>query len=360
MAQSNVVGRTAHVRREGSCTGFFFFHVAHVLGPSGVSMILSSSESVIAFSRSNIIVGPTTITPAYAHPDCHNALFLTLGAPSEWCSSVHQSADMCGRRRARSVLSVYSAAIALASSLPVSKGRNRRKTYRRHKRQARSSARHQISFFEIVVWLTCAVTATYVVLQNIEWPERNETPKRSRQLTMDEARKFNAAVPFAAGSLRPTKRFVFHGSPAAKLQATECLATAALYEAGRDTRGQRTVIQVVLNRVRHRGFPRTVCGVVYQGSSRRTGCQFTFTCDGSFERRRTRAGWVEARKAAKRALMSERPPITTRIGLFLTGVGRSPRSLKWKPTYSIDSDVCPRLAVQLRARSPPALPVSSL
>jgi spore germination cell wall hydrolase CwlJ-like protein len=152
------------------------------------------------------------------------------------------------------------------------------------------------------VWLTCAVIVTYAVLHNIGWSERNEAPKQPRQLTMDEARELNAAVPFAAGSIRPAKRFIFRGSPAAKLQATECLATAALYEAGRDTRGQRAVIQVVLNRVRHPGFPSTVCGVVYQGSSRRTGCQFTFTCDGSFERRRTRAGWADARKAAKRAL----------------------------------------------------------
>ena len=152
------------------------------------------------------------------------------------------------------------------------------------------------------MWLTCAVTVTYALLQNIEWPVRSEASKRSRQLTMDEARELNAAVPFVASPLKPAKPFVFHGSPAAKLQATECLATAALYEAGRDRSGQRAVIQVVLNRVRHAGFPKTVCGVVYQGSSRRTGCQFTFTCDGSFERRRTRAGWVEARKAAKRAL----------------------------------------------------------
>jgi spore germination cell wall hydrolase CwlJ-like protein len=199
-------------------------------------------------------------------------------------------------------ISACSASIALANSLPVSRGRNRRKTYRRHKRQVRPRARHRISFLEIVAWLTCAVIATTIVLHNIEWPGRNETPKRSRQLTMDEAREYNAAVPFAAGPLKPAKRYVFHGSPAAKLQATECLATAALYEAGRDRSGQRAVIQVVLNRVRHPGFPKTVCGVVYQGSSRRTGCQFTFTCDGSFERRRARAGWVEARKAAKRAV----------------------------------------------------------
>jgi spore germination cell wall hydrolase CwlJ-like protein len=66
--------------------------------------------------------------------------------------------------------------------------------------------------------------------------------------------------------------------------------------------GKERSSSVVLNRVRRRGFPKTVCGVVYQGSSRRTGCQFTFTCDGSFERRRARAGWVQARKAARRAL----------------------------------------------------------
>lgn len=202
----------------------------------------------------------------------------------------------------RAAISFCSASIALASSLPVSGERSRRKTYRRHKRQVRPRARHRISFLEIVVWLTCAATATYALRQNIEWPGRNETPRRSRQLTMDEAREYNASVPFVAGSLQLAKPFVFHGSPAAKLQATECLATAALYEAGTDERGQRAVIQVVLNRVRHPGFPRTVCGVVYQGSSRRTGCQFTFTCDGSFQRRRARAGWVQARKAAKRAL----------------------------------------------------------
>ena len=144
--------------------------------------------------------------------------------------------------------------------------------------------------------------AAYVLVRNIAGPMRNETSERSRHLGMDEAREFNAAIPFVSGPLKPAKRYMFHGSPAAKLQATECLATAALYEAGRDERGQRAVIQVVLNRVRHPQFPNTVCGVVYQGSSRRTGCQFTFTCDGSFQRRRASAGWGRARKAAKRAL----------------------------------------------------------
>src|SRR3546814_3395234 len=38
--------------------------------------------------------------------------------------------------------------------------------------------------------------------------------------------------------------------------------------------------------VRNPAFPNSVCGTVYEGSSRSTGCQFTFTCDGSLTARR--------------------------------------------------------------------------
>ena len=83
--------------------------------------------------------------------------------------------------------------------------------------------------------------------------------------------------------------------------ALDCLATAISYEAGREpVIGQEAVAQVILNRARHRAFPKTVCGVVYQGSSRRTGCQFTFTCDGSLMRRRSPASLLAARTVAAR------------------------------------------------------------
>jgi hypothetical protein len=58
----------------------------------------------------------------------------------------------------------------------------------------------------------------------------------------------------------------------------------------------------VLNRVRHPAFPGSVCGVVYQGSTRVTGCQFTFTCDGSLGRRPDPAGWARAMAVAEAAL----------------------------------------------------------
>ena len=83
----------------------------------------------------------------------------------------------------------------------------------------------------------------------------------------------------------------------------ECLTQAAYYEArgeGRD--GMAAVAQVVLNRARHSAFPSSVCGVVFQGAGRRTGCQFSFTCDGSMRGPVNGAAWGRARDVASRAL----------------------------------------------------------
>lgn len=118
---------------------------------------------------------------------------------------------------------------------------------------------------------------------------------------MDEAREANAAIPFVAGQGRASA-FRFRGTLAAREQAVQCLAEAAVYEAGDDEGGQKAVMQVVLNRVSRPGYPKTVCGVVFQGASRPTGCQFSFACDGSQTRRPEQAGWLEARAAARRAL----------------------------------------------------------
>lgn len=86
-------------------------------------------------------------------------------------------------------------------------------------------------------------------------------------------------------------------------QAIACLAAAGWYEAGNDPEGQRSVMQVVLNRLRHPSFPKSVCGVVFQGSERTTGCQFSFTCDGSMQKRFPSASdWNRARALGRSAL----------------------------------------------------------
>lgn len=116
-----------------------------------------------------------------------------------------------------------------------------------------------------------------------------------------EAIVVNAKRPFD-GRLEAIAPFRFGGADTARARAVDCLAAAAWYEAGDDPRGERAVIQVVLNRARHPSYPKTVCGVVFEGSERRTGCQFTFTCDGALARIPSPAAWQRARQLAEAAL----------------------------------------------------------
>jgi spore germination cell wall hydrolase CwlJ-like protein len=84
--------------------------------------------------------------------------------------------------------------------------------------------------------------------------------------------------------------------------ALDCLTDAVYYEArGESDRGQAAVAQVVLNRVRRNGFPKSVCGVVFQGASEHA-CQFSFACDGAMRQDREPAAWRRARGVAQRAL----------------------------------------------------------
>jgi hypothetical protein len=115
-----------------------------------------------------------------------------------------------------------------------------------------------------------------------------------------------ASVVFAApahaggGSAEP---FVASRNPATFDRSLQCLTEAIYYEArNQSDDGQRAVAQVVLNRVRHPAYPNTVCGVVYQGSERTTGCQFSFTCTGVMGPIMDGAAWDRAQRIAAAAL----------------------------------------------------------
>ncbi|WP_284053071.1 cell wall hydrolase [Stakelama marina] len=127
-------------------------------------------------------------------------------------------------------------------------------------------------------------------------------PFRIRDLDPDQAREYNASIPFVSGALQTARAFNWSSGSEDRERALDCLATAVLYEAGDDTTGEKAVAQVVLNRVRHPAFPDTVCGVVFQGAERNSGCQFTFTCDGSLARTYSSPAWDRARTVARLAL----------------------------------------------------------
>jgi spore germination cell wall hydrolase CwlJ-like protein len=94
----------------------------------------------------------------------------------------------------------------------------------------------------------------------------------------------------------------------------DCLADAVYYEArGETPAGQAAVAQVVLNRVRHPAFPKSVCAVVFQGARDGSGCQFSFACDGSMDRGREPTAWRRSREVAAHALS----------GFVMPGVGNA-------------------------------------
>jgi len=90
-----------------------------------------------------------------------------------------------------------------------------------------------------------------------------------------------------------------------------CLSQAIYFEArGESQRGQIAVAEVIMNRVRSGYYPNSICGVVYQGSHRATGCQFTFTCDGSLNRTPRGRAWDRAQRVATAVMSGYTRPVT--------------------------------------------------
>jgi spore germination cell wall hydrolase CwlJ-like protein len=112
----------------------------------------------------------------------------------------------------------------------------------------------------------------------------------------------------------------------------DCLADAVYYEArGETPAGQAAVAQVVLNRVRHPAFPKSVCAVVFQGAHDGSGCQFSFACDGSMNRGREPTAWRRAREVAAHALAGfVMPSVGNATHFHVAGIdpGWGPRLLR--------------------------------
>lgn len=129
-------------------------------------------------------------------------------------------------------------------------------------------------------------------------------PRALEALSPEEAIAANAARPPSTAPNPAARPLSIPLTDLASFdRSIDCMTAAIYYEAASETvDGQRAVAQVVLNRLRHRLYPHTVCGVVFQGAERATGCQFSFTCDGSLTRVPSLAGWTRARNIALQAL----------------------------------------------------------
>lgn len=91
----------------------------------------------------------------------------------------------------------------------------------------------------------------------------------------------------------------------------QCLSEAVFYEArSESSSGQLAVAEVVANRVRDHRYPNSICEVVYQGATRTTGCQFTFTCDGAMALRPRGERWEKAQAVAAQVMLDLHEPRT--------------------------------------------------
>jgi spore germination cell wall hydrolase CwlJ-like protein len=110
-------------------------------------------------------------------------------------------------------------------------------------------------------------------------------------------------------SLSPDQpQTLFGGLTEDEFRARElrCMATAIYFEARDEpVKGQIAVAQVIMNRIRSPFYPKTVCGVVYQGERNRHGCQFSFTCTGKTNSVKEKPEWATAVKLAKQVIAGE-------------------------------------------------------
>lgn len=129
------------------------------------------------------------------------------------------------------------------------------------------------------------------------------SPTAIEPLGRREAMARNLEIPISSGTVPGGMRLAPGNDAVTFKRALDCMTAAVYYEAGDEpVEGKRAVAQVIINRVRHPAFPSTVCGVVFQGATRETGCQFSFTCNGALQKRPVLAAWLSARAVAQSAL----------------------------------------------------------
>ena len=130
-----------------------------------------------------------------------------------------------------------------------------------------------------------------------------------------------------------------------------CLAEALYFEArGEGLSGQVAVAEVILNRVKSRSFPNTVCGVVTQGTGKKNACQFTYTCDGKPEQVSNAAAFRRAGKIA-RVMLDGRPRVLTGDAVYYHNISVRPKwTRKLEKTAEIGEHIFYRKPVRLTLR----------
>lgn len=142
-------------------------------------------------------------------------------------------------------------------------------------------------------------------------------PSVATPVVADHDLRFAAAQPY--GPFRVTRfqmaePLIPGGRPKRRTSGIEelvCLADVMYFEArGESLAGKHAVAMTVLNRVRSKRFPNTICGVVKQGKGELHKCQFSYYCDGLPERIHELQAYFRIKDLARDILDSGAPDRT--------------------------------------------------
>ncbi|MFN3619416.1 cell wall hydrolase [Sphingorhabdus sp.] len=158
-----------------------------------------------------------------------------------------------------------------------------------------------------------AVSTPVLTPEQIALTEATQQDQTQVAAKGEAAAALNAAMPVGNGPIEAAQPFYLTENNMTNAEkALRCMTQAVYYEAGFEPMaGRYAVAQVILNRMRHPAFPKSVCGVIYQGSSK-PGCQFSFACDGSLLRAPSPKAWAEARQVAEQVLAGT---VTSAVGM---------------------------------------------
>lgn len=170
-------------------------------------------------------------------------------------------------------------------------------------------------------------------------PQQPGTETAAQAKTAAQARPVQPGLQYSASWLATQP--VAHGDA-----NWECLAKALYFEArGETVKGQFAVGEVVLNRVDSGLYPRSICGVVNQGS--RYACQFSFICDGHADRIHEPAIYQQVGKIAALLIAGAPRSLTDGATHFRTGAVMPTWARRFPQTAKIGAHYFHRQPIRL-------------
>ena len=120
-----------------------------------------------------------------------------------------------------------------------------------------------------------------------------DTEKKAEALEQNAAAAGNKAPPSPSEMINKPEAQAVDPAGAEPLDdAITCLARTIYWEArGEAIADMEAIANVVMNRLGHAGFPKTICNVVRQGREQGS-CQFSWWCDGRSDQAKEDEVWT--------------------------------------------------------------------